>query len=142
MSIHQEVTFATSPERIYELLTDSAKFTAATGMPADIGTAAGATFSLFGGRGEGRHIELVPGDRIVQAWRLNEWRPGIYAIARFTLTPEARGTKVVLDVDAYPEGQSPLYSTWHEHLSTGWPMFYWEPFARYLESETVASASV
>jgi activator of HSP90 ATPase len=132
VSIHQEVTFAASPERLYEILTDGGKFAAATGMPAEIEAAAGTSFSLFGGRAEGRHIELVPGGRVAQAWRLSDWESGVYSMVRFTLTRDGDGTKIALDVEAYPEGSSPLFPTWQEHLSTGWPMFYWEPFARYL----------
>jgi hypothetical protein len=30
-----------------------------------------------------------------------------------------------------PEGPSPMYPTWHQHLSTNWPVFYFEPIAKY-----------
>lgn len=131
MSIHQEVTFPVSPERVYELFTDGVKFAAATGKPAEIGAGQGATFSVFGGYIQGRQIELVPGQRVVQAWRGSDWGPGIYSLVRFTLTPEGKGTKLVVDHDAYPEGKSPMYPSWHEHLSANWPVFYFEPFAKY-----------
>jgi uncharacterized protein YndB with AHSA1/START domain len=131
MSIHQEVTFPVSPKRVYELLTDGEKFAAATGRPATIG-GEGAPFSIFGGYINGRQIELVPGGRIVQAWRGADWGPGVYSLVRFTLTPEGKGTKLVVDHDAYPEGKSPQYPSWHEHLSTNWPVFYFEPLAKYL----------
>jgi uncharacterized protein YndB with AHSA1/START domain len=131
MSIHQEVTFPASPERVYELLTDGAKFAEATGRPAKIG-GEGATFSIFGDYINGRQIELVPGQRIVQAWRGADWGPGVYSLVRFTLIPEGNGAKLVVDHDAYPEGKSPMYPSWHEHLSTNWPVFYFEPFAKYL----------
>ena len=130
MAIHQEVTFPVSPERVYELLTDGAKFAAATGRPASIG-GEGAPFSVFGDYVNGRQIELVPGQRVVQAWRGVDWAPGVYSIVRFTLTRDGAGTKLVLDHDAYPDGQSPLYPSWGEHLSTNWPVFYFEPFATY-----------
>jgi hypothetical protein len=47
------------------------------------------------------------------------------------LAPEGNGTRLVVDHDAYPEGSSPMYPTRHEHLSTNWPVFYFEPFAKY-----------
>jgi activator of HSP90 ATPase len=131
-AIHQEVTFPVASDRVYELLTDGAKFAAATGKPARIGAGEGATFSIFGDYIHGRQIELVPGQCIVQAWRGSDWDPGVYSIARFTLTPEGSGSRLVLDHDAYPGGKSPLYPFWHEHLSTNWPVFYFEPFAKYL----------
>jgi uncharacterized protein YndB with AHSA1/START domain len=133
MAIHQEVHFTVAPERVYELLTNSAQFAAATERPAEIGIDGG-TFSLFGGYIEGRQIELVPGQRVVQAWRGSDWAPGVYSLVRFTLTPEGKGTRLLLDHDAYPEGKSPMYPTWHEHLSANWPVFYFQPIAKYLTS--------
>jgi uncharacterized protein YndB with AHSA1/START domain len=134
MPIHQEITFPVLPERVYELLTDGVKFAAATGKPAEIGAGQGTMFSIFGGYIQGRQIELVPGQRIVQAWSGSDWDPGVYSLVRFTMTPEGKGTKLVVDHDAYPEGKSPKYESWHEHLSTNWPVFYFEPFAKYLAS--------
>jgi uncharacterized protein YndB with AHSA1/START domain len=133
MSIHQEVTFSAAPGRVYELLTDGDTFAAATGQPAEIG-GEGATFSIFGGHIQGRQIELVPGQRVIQAWRGADWDPGVYSIVRFTLTPEGNGTRLALDHEAYPQGKSPLYPSWHEHLATNWPVFYFEPIAKYLAS--------
>ncbi len=134
MSIHQEVTLMTSPEQAYDLLTNSVTFSAATGAPAEIGVGVGTAFSIFGDYIQGRQIELVPGERIVQAWRGRDWDEGVYSIVRFTLTPERGGTKLSVDHDAYPDGQSPQYPTWHEHLSANWKVFYFEPFAKYLAS--------
>jgi len=132
MSIHQEVSYPVSPERLFDLLTDEAQFASATGVPARMGRGEGAPFSLFDGHVEGRHIELVPGRRIVQAWRGVDWEPGAYSVVRFTLRPEGAGTTLVLDQEAYPEGASPLYPSWHEHLATNWPVFYFGPFAKHL----------
>jgi uncharacterized protein YndB with AHSA1/START domain len=131
MAIHQEVSFKASPERVYQLLTDAGEFAAATEKPADIETGDGGKFSIFGGYIQGRYIELVPGHRVVQAWRGVDWSPGIFSIVRFSLIPEGSGTRLVLDHDAYPEGKSPQYPSWHEHLSANWPVFYFEPFAKY-----------
>jgi uncharacterized protein YndB with AHSA1/START domain len=131
-TIHLGTAFPAAPERVYELLTDGAQFAAATGRPAEIGAGEGATFSLFGGYIHGRQIELVPGRRIVQAWRGSDWDAGVYSLVRFTLTPEGTGTSLAIDQDAYPEGKSPRYPSWHEHLSANWPVFYFEPFAKYL----------
>ena len=69
MAIHQEVTLAAPPSTIYELLTNSEKFSLATGMPATIGAGEGAEFSLFAAHVEGRQIELIKNERVVQAWR-------------------------------------------------------------------------
>ena len=71
--LHQEVEFNASSRRIYEILLDSKQFSALTGLPAEISAQAGGTFSMFGGRIVGRNIELVPNQRIVQAWRDAIW---------------------------------------------------------------------
>jgi uncharacterized protein YndB with AHSA1/START domain len=132
MPIHKEVSFAAAPERVYQLLTDSAEFAAATEGSAEIDAAEGGAFSIFGGYIQGRQIELVPGKHIVQTWRGIDWAPGSHSIVRFTLISEGNGTRVLVDHDAYPEGPSPMYPSWHEHLSTNWPVFYFEPIAKYL----------
>jgi activator of HSP90 ATPase len=141
MSIHQETTFPTSPERVYELLTHGAEFAAATGRAASIGTAEGAEFSLFDGFISGRLIELVPGRRVVQAWRGQEWEPGVYSLVRFTVEADEEGARLILDHSGYPEGESPRYPTWHEHLSTNWPVFYFEPFRKYLGTQFVSESA-
>ena len=126
MPIHQEVVLPASPERVYAALTTSAQFTEATGgRAAEISAIDGGAFTLFGGAIHGRTIELVPNERIVQAWRVKMWDPGVYSFVRFTLTPEGAGTKVVLDHTSFPEGQQ-------DHLAAGWHANYWEPLTKYL----------
>jgi activator of HSP90 ATPase len=128
MAIHHEAVITATPQQVYEVLTTSAKFTKATGdRPATIGAGEGATFELFGGPIYGRHIELVPGERVVQAWRVKPWEPGVYSIVRFTLKAEGNGTRMVIDHDGYPAAQ-------HDHLSSGWLANYVEPFTAYFKS--------
>jgi uncharacterized protein YndB with AHSA1/START domain len=97
MSIHQEAVINASPGQIYEFLTNGEIFGAATEMSAQVSDREGEPFSLFGGRVEGRQIELVPGERVVQAWRFGSghpdaWEPRVYSIVRFTLRPEGDAT--------------------------------------------------
>ena len=81
--IHQEVTLPAPPDRV-AALTTAAQFAAATsGAPVEI-AAEGGEFKLFGGAIHGRHVELVPGKRVVQAWRVKMWDPGVYSLVRFT----------------------------------------------------------
>jgi uncharacterized protein YndB with AHSA1/START domain len=85
MSIHQEAIIDAAPEQVYAVLTDGEKFAAATGQPARLSDQEGDEFTLFGGRVEGRQIELVPGERVVQAWRFggahpDTWDAGIYSV--------------------------------------------------------------
>ena len=66
-AIHQEAVIAAPPQRVFELLTSGSLFSAATGQPAEITAREGDSFSLFGGRVEGRQIEVVSCERLVQA---------------------------------------------------------------------------
>lgn len=125
MSIHQEVVIPASPDRVFAALTSGAQFTEVTGgRPAEIAADDGGAFSLFGGAIYGRNVELVPGARVVQAWRVKMWEPGVYSLVRFTLTPAGDGTKVVLDHAGFPDGQQ-------DHLAAGWTANYWEPLTKY-----------
>ena len=60
ITIHQEIDFTASPQRLYEALLDAKQFTAFSGRPADINREVGGAFSLFGGHTVGRNVEVVP----------------------------------------------------------------------------------
>ena len=122
-SLHDEITLKTSPQRIYELLLSSKQFSTLTGRPAEIDPRAGGAFSTFGKLIEGRNIELVPNQRIVQAWRPAAWEPGLYSIVRFELKPRNSETAIVLDHTGFPEGD-------YAHLEWGWNAHYWQPLKK------------
>jgi uncharacterized protein YndB with AHSA1/START domain len=137
-SIHHEVFLSAAPQRVYGALTDAEQFqkvimlsaAAKSGMvkagsTAQISKHAGGTFSLFGGIISGRIIELVPNERIVQAWRAAEWPPGVYSVARFELRSHGKGTNLVFDHTGFPAGDA-------EHLAAGWKGNYWEPLNKVL----------
>jgi activator of HSP90 ATPase len=124
-SLHQEIVFKTSPQRIYEALLDSKQFSTFSGEPAQIDRQAGGAVSMFGGKIVGRIVELVPDARIVQAWRPGNWQPGVYSMVKFELKKHGPGTRVVLDHTGFPEGG-------YEHLNEGWKMRYWDPLEKFL----------
>src|ERR1700730_9234893 len=64
ITIHEEVDFTASPQRIYEALLDAKQFTAFSGRPAEINREVGGSFSLFGGHMIGRNVEFVPNQRV------------------------------------------------------------------------------
>ena len=70
-------------------------------------------------------MELVPKERIVQAWRPADWEAGLYSLARFELKEWGQQTKVVLDHTGFPEGS-------FRHLNPGWYEHYWEPLRKFL----------
>jgi len=124
-SLHYDVEFAATPQRIYELLLVSSQFAALTGLPAEIDAREGGAFSMFGGLIFGRNVELVPNQRIVQAWHSSSWAAGIYSIVKFEM--EARGpkTRMQLDHTGFPGGVA-------DHLDTGWNGHYLKPMAKLL----------
>ena len=136
-SIHQEPVFKASRKRVYEALTDSKQFDKVIqlsgvmksmppgGKPTEISREVGGAFTLFGGYITGRHVELVPGERIVQAWRTGGWAPGVYSIAKFELVEQGTGTKIVFDHTGFPKGEA-------EVLASGWKAHYWEPLEKLL----------
>jgi len=69
-SLHQELAFDAAPHRVFHILLDSKEFAAMTGMDATIDPAAGGAFKTFGGLVEGRNIEIISDQRLVQASQL------------------------------------------------------------------------
>src|SRR3981081_2899253 len=124
-AIHQEPVFKASRTRVYEALTDTKQFDKVIqlsgvmksmppgGKPTEISREVGGAFLLFGGHIVGRHIELVPSERIVQAWREVSWDPGVYSVAKFELAEQGSGTKIAFDHTGFPKGRG-------EHLAAGW----------------------
>jgi activator of HSP90 ATPase len=136
-SIHQEITFEASRHRVYEALTNSKKFDAVTRLsdaltlitapgakPTFISHELGGPFTLFGGYITGRNLELLPGERLVQAWRAGSWKAADYSIVRFVLVAGA-GTKLLFDQRGFPDDQG-------ASLAYGWRVHYWEPLAKFL----------
>jgi activator of HSP90 ATPase len=137
-SIHQEVVFKANRKRVYEALTDTKQFDKIIKLspemqagksfgttPTAISREVGGTFSIFGGHIIGRQIELVPNQRIVQAWRVVDWDPGVYSIAKFELLEQGAGTKLVFDHTGFPKGDA-------EHLAEGWKSHYWDSIDKFL----------
>ena len=136
-AIHQEAVFGASPQRVYAVLTDARLFDkvvllsgavasmALKTTPARISAEAGGAFSIFGDYITGRHIELTPGVRIIQAWRAASWPPHIYSIVRFELAPSSGGTRLQFDHTGFPNAEA-------VSLATGWREHYWAPMAKVL----------
>ena len=139
-SIHQEITFQASKKRVYDALTDAKQFEQivhlsdamktlihAGAPPTRISTESGGTFSTFGGLIVGMQIELVPNERIVQAWRPAYWKPGAYSIVKFALadTDTGSGTRLTLDHRGFPDGDG-------QSLLDGWNKNYWQPLEKFL----------
>jgi activator of HSP90 ATPase len=138
-SIHQEPSFTAGRRQVYEALTNPRLFDqvmrlsgvmqssamASMKTPTQISRQAGGRFVLFGGYITGRHIELVPNELVVQAWRTGSWDRGVYSIVRFELGEQGTGTKILFDHAGFPKGQA-------DHLAAGWQANYWSPLEHFL----------
>ena len=137
-SIHQEVVFNAARKRVYEALTDAKQFQkvillsaavqsgmAKGNIPAEIVAEPGGAFKLFNGFIVGRNLELVPNERLVQAWRVAYWPAGAWSIVRFAFVEQGSDTKVVFDHTGFPKGDA-------DHLLEGWNGNYWQPLAKFL----------
>ena len=128
ITIHQEIEFNAGPHQLYEALLDSKQFTEFSGRSAEISREVGGAFSLFKGHIIGRNLELIPNQRIVQAWRVVTWPEGSYSIVRFDLKSQGSGTRLVFDHIGFPEGL-------HDHLAAGWEENYWPLLKKYFHQQ-------
>jgi uncharacterized protein YndB with AHSA1/START domain len=103
-TIKHKVRFKIPPETIYDLLADSRMRTEVTGREALISDKIGGKFSTDAGQVTGVNVDLVPGRRLVQAWRRQDFPEGIYSMAAITLAPTpAGGTELVLTHRGVPK---------------------------------------
>ena len=123
-ALHYEIHFKVPPQRIYHLLLDATQFADFTGMGAEIDARPGGAFKLFNKMIEGRNVELIEKQRVVQAWRPASWASGVYSITHFELTARGTESTLVLDHTGFPAGLA-------DHLDSGWHGHYWEPMKRY-----------
>lgn len=137
-AIHQEPVFKASRKRVYQVLTDAKQFEkviqlsaavqsgmAKGNVPAEIAAEPGGAFKLFNGFIVGRSLELVPNERIVQAWRVAYWPAGAWSLVKFVLVEQGSDTKIVFDHTGFPKGDA-------DHLLEGWNGNYWQPLAKFL----------
>ena len=125
-TIKQKVKFKAAPVTVYELLAVSKKHSAVTGKKATISRKIGGTFSAGVNRSSGINVDLVPGKRIVQAWRDARFPEGIFSMAAVTLTPTTDGgTELVLTHRGVPKDLIP-------ETELAWREQYWSRIKAYL----------
>lgn len=130
-TIKQRVKFKADPATVYELLADSRKHSAITGKRAVISGEIGGAFSIGESGVEsdvtGINVDLVPGQRIVQAWRHRRFPEGVFSMAAVTLerTPDG-GTELVLTHRGVPKDLIP-------ETEQAWRDQYWQKIKAYLD---------
>ncbi|MBX3022935.1 MAG: SRPBCC domain-containing protein [Bdellovibrionales bacterium] len=117
-TIKQKVHFKASPQVIYDLLVDSRKHTQLTGKKAEISKKVGGAFRS--GSVTGVNVDLVPGKRIVQAWRDRDFPEGVFSMAAVTLVDsKSGGTDLTLTHRGVPKDLIP-------RVDMNWRQNYWQ----------------
>ncbi|KAI5961926.1 AHA1 [Candida theae] len=107
-TLHLEPTFNTSAEQIYITLLDASRIAAWTRSPPEIESfppKQGSLYRFFGGAVSGKILKLVPNERIVELWRLQDWKEGHYAELDMQLIQSSGETKVVVKFSGIPIGE-------------------------------------
>jgi activator of HSP90 ATPase len=118
-TIKQRARFKLEPEQVYQLLVDSKQHSRLTGQKAIIGSKVGSAFSTHDGRVNGILVDLVPGRRVVQAWRSKDFPVGAYSMASFELSrTKDGGTDLVLTHRGVPKTLIPT-------VEIDWRTTYW-----------------
>lgn len=121
--IKQEAKIKSSPATVYDILTNAERFSEMTAAAAEIDPVDGGEFSLFDGQIVGRNVELIPGERIIQAWRATTWKPGVFSIVAFRFKTVADATLIRFEQIGFPDEAQ-------EDLEIGWKKMYWEPLKK------------
>ena len=119
-TIEQSIAFKATPSDVYAALMDSAKHAEFSGAAADIGSRIGDPMSAYDGHITGRNIELVPGHRIVQAWRADEegWSENHFSTVTFDLEAIRHGTRLHFTQSDVPDESA-------DAIAQGWQDHYW-----------------
>lgn len=125
-TIKQKVKFQAPPLTIYNLLANAKNHRAFTGQAASMEEVVGGHFSSYDGSIVGINVDLLPGKRIVQAWREQDFPDGIFSMATFNLAPtQGGGTELTLTHRGVPKDLIPRISLeWREH--------YWNKIKKFL----------
>ena len=125
-TIRQSVTIKATPREVYEALMDSRKHSKFTGAKARISRKMSGKFTAYGKYIQGINLDLVPGKRIVQAWRGSDWPKGHYSMATFSFKRVKAGTRLVFTQIGVPDRE-------YKGIHQGWRDYYWKPMKEMLE---------
>jgi uncharacterized protein YndB with AHSA1/START domain len=125
-TIKHKVRFKAPPKTVYDLLADSRSRTEVTGREARISDKVGGKFSADAGQVTGVNVDLVPGRRLVQAWRRKDFPEGIYSMVAITFAPTpSGGTELVLTHRGVPKHLL-------DQIEDYWRLVYWAPMKKRL----------
>ncbi|EGW33720.1 uncharacterized protein SPAPADRAFT_59084 [Spathaspora passalidarum NRRL Y-27907] len=107
-TLHLEPTFNTTAEQLYITLLEESRIAAWTRAYPFIERfppSEGSTFKFFGGSVSGKFLKLVHNERIVQLWRLDDWKEGHFAELDIQIVQGQSETKLVVKFTGIPIGE-------------------------------------
>ncbi len=120
-----KATFNTTTEALFKAWLDSDSHTAMTGGAAEASDQTGAAFTSWDGYIEGKNIELVLYQRIVQSWRAAEFEASHEdSILTLHFEPEGDQTELTLTHSNLPDSIG-------EQYRQGWLDHYFTPMQAY-----------
>jgi len=124
-TIKQSVLIPATPVEVYDAIVNAKKHAAFTGSPAKSANKVGGKFTAWDGYITGKYLKLVPGKKIVEEWRTNDW-PADYPPSLIELSFERvnAATRLTMVQAEVPAAQAPQYRQ-------GWKDYYWTPLKTY-----------
>ena len=130
-TLRQTVSFNASPRQVYEILMDSRKHQALSGVRARISRKVGGRFTAWNGHISGINLVLQPARKIVQAWRARDWWADHYSIVTFDLHEVDGGTELRFTQIGVPPHR-------FDGHSRGWIETYWQPMEELFDKGTLS----
>jgi activator of HSP90 ATPase len=118
-SITLQDEFRCAPDALFRAIVTEDQVKAYTQSDCKIDAKVGGEFSLFGGNVVGVFQELVPHEKIKQAWRFKHWPDGHFSTVTMTIESSSGVTKLKL-------AQSGIPSKDVETTKNGWRSHQWE----------------
>lgn len=131
-NIFQVIEIESGPDTIYQALTNPDLLTELTGMSAEMSSQEGGTFHAWNNRSHGYIMRLIPGKRIVQAWRHDAFEDGMYSTVIIDIEGTESGSRVSFNHIGVPETES----GW---LTETWKKDFWNPLSEHLEQKVAQS---
>ena len=125
--IQQSVVLDAPADELFDTYMDPKKHAAVTGSAVTISDKPGSNFSAFFGSITGKTLAVIPKRVIVQSWRstnfgLND--PDSTLV--LTFVPQGKKGKIELVQIGVPKVD-------FAGVTTGWELYYWTPWRRYLK---------
>ena len=127
-TVHDDIDFSVGPKMVFKAYLDSRTHARFTGMPARMSAKVGGHFTAAGDYIEGYNLDLVPGKRIVQAWRGSDWPKGAWSVITLQLTSKGKGAHLVFDQRGIPEKVT------NGATKEAWEQYYWAPMRTFFSN--------